>query len=169
MWISIRRLSQFDLHLIASDRYGETGAPQGISGVFTYATDLFDEATVQCFVDRFVRVLDVVVTDPSVCVGDVDLLDAAERDRILDGWNATGYLVDAVCDAGLAARADVSAPAARRWRWSARTEAGWVLCRARCAGESFGAASDLAGCGSGVAGGVGFRSGRWIWWWPCMR
>ncbi|WP_369028218.1 condensation domain-containing protein, partial [Nocardia farcinica] len=30
------QLSQFDLHLIATDRYGDSGEPAGITGFFTY-------------------------------------------------------------------------------------------------------------------------------------
>ncbi|WP_153349208.1 non-ribosomal peptide synthetase, partial [Nocardia aurantia] len=84
-------ISQFDLHLIATDRYGDTGRPEGISGFFTYATDLFDRNTVQSFVDRFGRLLDAIVAAPAVPVGDYDLLDAAERDRALVARNATGH------------------------------------------------------------------------------
>ncbi|NEW30922.1 condensation domain-containing protein, partial [Nocardia cyriacigeorgica] len=38
-------VSQFDLHLIVSDVYDESGAPAGLGGFFTYATDLFDAET----------------------------------------------------------------------------------------------------------------------------
>ena len=79
------RTSQFDLHLIVGDSYSEDGVPVGISGVITYATDLFDEATVQIFVERFVRVLETVIGDPGIAIGDVDLLDPAERLGI-NGW-----------------------------------------------------------------------------------
>ncbi|WP_280257282.1 condensation domain-containing protein, partial [Nocardia wallacei] len=42
-------VSQFDLHLIVGDTYDEQGSPAGIGGFFTYATDLFDAATVEGF------------------------------------------------------------------------------------------------------------------------
>ncbi|MGV9434899.1 amino acid adenylation domain-containing protein, partial [Nocardia sp. NPDC003648] len=88
------QLSQFDLHLIATDRYGDAGEPEGISGIFTYATDLFDHATVEGFVERFVRLLGAIVATPRTAVGDIELLAPAERTRILDTRNATGYRVD---------------------------------------------------------------------------
>ncbi|GAB0102601.1 hypothetical protein JMUB6875_15700 [Nocardia sp. JMUB6875] len=87
-------LSQFDLHLIAADRYTETGEPAGIIGGFTYATALFDKATVEGFVERFVRLLGSVAADPGTPVGEVELLAADERTRILRGWNDTRHEVD---------------------------------------------------------------------------
>ncbi|MFD6454316.1 amino acid adenylation domain-containing protein, partial [Nocardia sp. NPDC060220] len=87
-------LSQFDLHLIATDRYGDAGEPEGISGLFTYATDLFDHATVEGFVERFVRLLGAIVATPRTAVGDIELLATAERTQILDARNATTYSVD---------------------------------------------------------------------------
>nr|WP_280233542.1 non-ribosomal peptide synthetase [Nocardia cyriacigeorgica] len=88
------KLSQFDLHLIATDRYGEAGEPVGITGFFTYATDLFDHGTVQGFVDRFARLLGEIVAAPRTAVGDIELLDSAERTRLLAGRNATDHRVD---------------------------------------------------------------------------
>ncbi len=72
-------LSQFDLHLIIGDRYDESGAPMGLGGVLTYATALFDRATAQGFVDRFVRLLEAIVAAPRTAVGELDLLAPAER------------------------------------------------------------------------------------------
>ncbi|SUA48102.1 Tyrocidine synthase III [Nocardia africana] len=88
------QLSQFDLHLIATDRYSDTGAPEGITGFFTYATDLFDHGTVAGFVDRFVRMLGAIVAAPHTAVGDIDLLDAAERGALVSTRNATDHPVD---------------------------------------------------------------------------
>ncbi|WP_420030026.1 amino acid adenylation domain-containing protein [Rhodococcus ruber] len=87
--------SQFDLHLVVTDRYADDGAPEGITSVLTYATDLFDEPTVVVFAERFVRVLEAVVADPSVALGDIEILEAAERVRVLEAWNETGHEVDA--------------------------------------------------------------------------
>ncbi|MFE3542443.1 amino acid adenylation domain-containing protein [Nocardia sp. NPDC059177] len=86
-------VSQFDLHAVVADTYDADGIAQGISGVFTYATDLFDASTAQDYADRFARVLRAVATAPELPVDAIDLLSAAERDRILHGWNATGHPV----------------------------------------------------------------------------
>ncbi|GAB2639992.1 non-ribosomal peptide synthase/polyketide synthase [Prescottella soli] len=69
-------------------------AAHGYSVDLTYATDLFDESSVRAFGDRFVRLLESVTSDPAAVVGDVELLDGAERSLVLDGWNATGHAVE---------------------------------------------------------------------------
>ncbi|MET7768766.1 amino acid adenylation domain-containing protein [Nocardia sp. NPDC005366] len=89
-----RQLSQFDLHVIVADTYDEQGAPTGIGGHFTYASDLFDESTVSGFVERFARTLDAVIADPLSPVGAIDLLAPRERDRMLRQWNDTAHEVD---------------------------------------------------------------------------
>ncbi|WP_345616695.1 amino acid adenylation domain-containing protein, partial [Nocardia iowensis] len=87
-------VSQFDLHLIVGDGYDESGVPTGISGFFTYATDLFDAATVQGFAERLSRILAAVVADAAIPVGDIEVLDAAERRDVLARWNGTEQQVD---------------------------------------------------------------------------
>ncbi|MEV0367318.1 non-ribosomal peptide synthase/polyketide synthase [Nocardia fusca] len=84
-------ISQFDLNLDLGDSYDESGAPLGVAGYLTYATALFDHATVQGFADRFVRLLAAVVADSSVPVGDLEILAPVERTRVLEQWNATAY------------------------------------------------------------------------------
>ncbi|WP_405167324.1 amino acid adenylation domain-containing protein [Nocardia sp. NBC_01499] len=87
-------VSQFDLHLIVGDSYDESGAPTGIGGFFTYATDLFDAATVHGFAERLSRILATVVADATTPVGDIDLLAPDERDSVLVRWNNTAHQVD---------------------------------------------------------------------------
>ncbi|WP_446224337.1 amino acid adenylation domain-containing protein [Nocardia sp. IBHARD005] len=84
-------VSQFDLHAIVADAYDSAGVAQGISGVFTYATDLFDASTAQTYADRFARVLIAIAAAPERPVDELDLLSDAERERILHDWNATDY------------------------------------------------------------------------------
>ncbi|MFD3704275.1 amino acid adenylation domain-containing protein [Nocardia sp. NPDC058658] len=72
-------VSQFDLNLVVGDSYDADGSPTGIEGFLTYATDLFDAATVTAFVDRLALLLAAVVREPTVVVGDVDL--RTEEDR----------------------------------------------------------------------------------------
>ena len=60
------------------------------AGVVTYATDLFDRATIERLVTWFGRVLEAVVADASVVVGEVSLLDRGERDLVLSGWAGAG-------------------------------------------------------------------------------
>ncbi|MFD8980643.1 amino acid adenylation domain-containing protein [Streptomyces sp. NPDC059564] len=52
-----------------------------------YATDLFDRDTVEGLANRFVRVLGRLVADSGRHVGGIDVLDAAERERLLVAFN----------------------------------------------------------------------------------
>ncbi|WP_306304989.1 non-ribosomal peptide synthetase [Nocardia concava] len=83
-------VSQFDLHLVVMDRYDADGAPAGMTATMTYATALFDEATVAGFAERLERLLAGVIADPQAPIGDVDILGATESARLLRDWNATG-------------------------------------------------------------------------------
>ncbi|WP_433727959.1 amino acid adenylation domain-containing protein [Nocardia sp. CA-129566] len=109
------QLAKTDLHISLADRYGPDGAPAGILTDFGYATDLFDETTVQGFADRFLRVLDAVITDVSVRVGEIELLAVDESSRILADWNDTAHTVDttatlvSLLDATVAAAPDAVA------------------------------------------------------------
>ncbi|WP_406270143.1 amino acid adenylation domain-containing protein [Nocardia sp. NBC_00881] len=106
-------VSQFDLHLIVSDAYDESGEPAGIGGFFTYATDLFDAATVQGFADRLTRILSFVVADAAVPVGDIDILADTERADVLAVWNDTARLVATAAKLGsLLRRSVMTAPGA---------------------------------------------------------
>ncbi|MFF3570806.1 amino acid adenylation domain-containing protein [Nocardia jiangxiensis] len=82
-------IALFDLQITVSDSYGPDGAPAGIDGAVTYATDLFDDATVTSTVERLLRLLDAAAADPARPVYEVDLLDAREREAVLTGWNST--------------------------------------------------------------------------------
>ncbi|NME81482.1 amino acid adenylation domain-containing protein, partial [Rhodococcus sp. 105337] len=81
--------SQFDLHLVAADRYHEDGSPAGIGSVLTFATDLFDRSTVVGIAERFVRVLEQIVAEPGLPVGDLDILGVEERNLVLEEHNRT--------------------------------------------------------------------------------
>ncbi|MFC8384149.1 non-ribosomal peptide synthase/polyketide synthase, partial [Nocardia sp. NPDC057272] len=59
-----------------------------------YLSDLFDAATVHRIADRLIRVLTAITTEPAVAVGDIELLDAAERELVVREWNATAHEVD---------------------------------------------------------------------------
>ncbi|MGW5297466.1 non-ribosomal peptide synthase/polyketide synthase [Rhodococcus aetherivorans] len=80
--------ARYDLHLTVSEAFGEDGEPGGITAAFAYATDLFDQTTVQTFAQRFVRILESVVGHPDVRQGDIDILVPDERIRVLEHWNA---------------------------------------------------------------------------------
>ncbi|MBB3037650.1 amino acid adenylation domain-containing protein/non-ribosomal peptide synthase protein (TIGR01720 family) [Hoyosella altamirensis] len=71
-------VSKFDLQLTLAERGGEGAQGGGMHAVFTYATDLFDEPTVSDFAQRFTRILEAITADPSIAVGDIELLGTAE-------------------------------------------------------------------------------------------
>ncbi|WP_454198457.1 amino acid adenylation domain-containing protein [Nocardia sp. Marseille-Q1738] len=89
-------LAKFDLQLALVENIDRHGAAQGMSAAFTYATDLFDEATVQDFADRFGRILRAVAFDATVTVGDIDVLAPGERELVLHEWNTPGAAVPEV-------------------------------------------------------------------------
>ncbi|MCB8909519.1 non-ribosomal peptide synthase/polyketide synthase [Rhodococcus rhodochrous] len=84
-------VARFDLQLTLTEDFAEDGTPNGLGAAFTYATDLFDHSTVRGFADRFVRILEAVVREPEVVVGDIDLLDADERLAVLESRNDTAH------------------------------------------------------------------------------
>ncbi|WP_245547018.1 non-ribosomal peptide synthetase [Nocardia brevicatena] len=77
--------AKFDLQVNVDPRRDAHGVPAELITVLGYATDLFDEATVQAFGRRLERILAAVAGHPQVRVGDIDILDAAERERMSVG------------------------------------------------------------------------------------
>ena len=82
--------AKFDLDFQLSEVPTEDPAAPMAAGVVSYATDLFDRATIERFVGWFGRVIEAVVADASVVVGEVSLLDRGERDLVLSGWSGAG-------------------------------------------------------------------------------
>ncbi|WP_405147638.1 non-ribosomal peptide synthase/polyketide synthase [Nocardia salmonicida] len=106
-------LSQFDLHLIVSDEYAADGTAAGVTGVLTYAHDVFDAETAITIGARLERLLAAVAATPRTPLDSLDVLEPAERHRILDDWNATAHEIDRTATLLTPFRAQVSAhPAA---------------------------------------------------------
>ena len=82
-----RLVAPFDLSFELSEQFDDGGSASGVSGVVSFATDVFDSSTVARFVGWFERVLAAVVADSSVVVGDVVLADASQRELVA-GWGA---------------------------------------------------------------------------------
>ncbi|MEV5392256.1 amino acid adenylation domain-containing protein, partial [Nocardia farcinica] len=82
--------AKFDLQLTLSEPLDDAG---GYRAEFTYASDLFDAATVAEFAAKFDRLLRAALADPERVLGDIDVLDAGERDYVVDSWNASGHKV----------------------------------------------------------------------------
>nr|WP_245545701.1 non-ribosomal peptide synthetase [Nocardia higoensis] len=86
---SDRISAKFDLQLVVQPRLNEDGTPGPLGISFTYATDLFEEATIAALTRRFERILRAVHADADAIVGDIDILEPEER----------GLVTDAVLDA----------------------------------------------------------------------
>ncbi|MGW0538412.1 amino acid adenylation domain-containing protein, partial [Streptomyces sp. NPDC003032] len=81
--------AKFDLLFGFGERRTEDGAPAGMRGSLLFDTDLFDRATADAMADRMVRLLDTLTADPQQYVTDVEMVDPAERRRVLTEWNDT--------------------------------------------------------------------------------
>jgi amino acid adenylation domain-containing protein len=77
-------VTKFDLTLALAD-VGEE-----IAGSFEYRSDLFDAATIRRMAEHFERLLEALVEDAQQGLGQVSLLNEAERERLLEEWNETG-------------------------------------------------------------------------------
>jgi myxalamid-type nonribosomal peptide synthetase MxaA len=83
-WIDVERVSaHFDLTLYVYD------APSELSGRFEYAADLFDRPTIERMAAHLRVLLAAVVADPDAHIDDVPIMSAAERERIVRGFNET--------------------------------------------------------------------------------
>ncbi len=96
-------IAKFDLQLTLSLALDDAGRPDRIDAAFEFATDLFDADSVEAFAHRFVRILEAVAADPSVVVGDVEVLSAAER-HVLTSVAGVGVGDTAIVGAGVGGR-----------------------------------------------------------------
>ncbi len=86
-------VAKFDLQLSLSEQRGKDGVAMGFDAAFTYASDIFERTTVAEFGERFVRLLRSAVSDPTVPVGDTEILGAPERGLVVGGWDGVGVVV----------------------------------------------------------------------------
>jgi amino acid adenylation domain-containing protein len=75
--------SKFDLSFFALE-----GA-DGLSGRVEYNTDLFEADTIRRMLRHYMRLLELALAEPDMPVSRLQLLDEAERDRILVEFNRT--------------------------------------------------------------------------------
>ena len=78
-----------DLALFASEQDGS------LALFLEYASDLFDAATVEAFSAHFQQLLASIAQDPDGRLGELDILDPAQRQRLIGEWNATDLDVPA--------------------------------------------------------------------------
>ncbi|HZI18010.1 MAG TPA: amino acid adenylation domain-containing protein [Pyrinomonadaceae bacterium] len=88
------RTQGFDLTLILIE------TERGLIGTFEYDSSLFEAATVRRIIGHFTSLLRAAVASPDARLAEIGLLDRAEREQLLFGWNRTraDYPRDATFD-----------------------------------------------------------------------
>ncbi|WP_460625150.1 condensation domain-containing protein, partial [Kitasatospora kifunensis] len=81
--------AKFDLDVIVGEEFDANGAPAGVRGSVTAASDLFDPVTAERLAGSFARVLGLLVARPWVRVGVVEVVGEVERRQLLVEWNDT--------------------------------------------------------------------------------
>ncbi|HLC42887.1 MAG TPA: amino acid adenylation domain-containing protein [Methylomirabilota bacterium] len=87
--------AKFDLNVAMIPRseqrvgLGAGGEARGVTVVWEYSTDLFDETTVDRMLGHFQTLLESVVANPGQRLSDLPLLTEAERQQQLVEWNNT--------------------------------------------------------------------------------
>ncbi len=64
-------------------------SPAGFAGRADFAAALWDEATIERFVNSWYELLSDAVADPATAVGELTVVPAADRDLLLARWNDT--------------------------------------------------------------------------------
>jgi amino acid adenylation domain-containing protein len=75
--------AKFDLSLSLAE------TASGMQGWLEYNSDLFDLTTIERLVRRWRVLLEASVAEPTRSIGELPLLDAAEREQVVMDWNAT--------------------------------------------------------------------------------
>ncbi len=79
--VSDKHTAQFDLTLDTCER------PDGLTAALTYATDLFDAATIERMASHWRNLLNGMCHDVNQRIADLPLLSAEERQNTLRDWN----------------------------------------------------------------------------------
>jgi amino acid adenylation domain-containing protein/non-ribosomal peptide synthase protein (TIGR01720 family) len=75
--------SLFDLGLWLGE------SPEGLRGILEYSTDLFEPSTLTRMMGHFQCLLEGIVANPAQRLSALPLLTSAEREQLLNEWNAT--------------------------------------------------------------------------------
>ena len=88
--------AKFDMNFLLDEQAGPGGEPAGIGLWLEYAADLYDQDTAEAMLARLTRLAGQLAADPAIPLSRVQLLDPAERDQLVEGWNQTAAAVPAV-------------------------------------------------------------------------
>ncbi|MER6085764.1 amino acid adenylation domain-containing protein, partial [Streptomyces sp. NPDC001833] len=104
--------AKFDLEVSVGEEFDADGTPAGVRGRLVAATDLFDETTAERFAAGLLKIVDALAAAPGTRLSDLDLLDPAERQRLLTDWNDTARPVEDATVPQLFARQAARTPTA---------------------------------------------------------
>ncbi|MBB3037651.1 non-ribosomal peptide synthetase [Hoyosella altamirensis] len=84
--------AKFDILMTLEEVRGEDGSAAGIKALITYATDLFNRATIEQYADRYTRLLESACADVSIAIGDVNILSEHEQNLFTNRHASMGGL-----------------------------------------------------------------------------
>ncbi len=87
--VSAESTASSELSISLAEKDIASAGSAGVEGFIRYASEVFDQAAAELIARRLVRVMRQVVTDPGLRLGQVDVLDPAERRLVVEAWNAT--------------------------------------------------------------------------------
>lgn len=87
------RTAKFDLWFSFRESRDAAGTPQGVQGTLQYATDLFDRPSAEAFSERLVRLFEAAAENADESIRTIDLLNSAERRRLLVERNNTARAI----------------------------------------------------------------------------
>jgi amino acid adenylation domain-containing protein/FkbM family methyltransferase len=83
------KTATFDLDICLNEEQAADGETGKILAHITYRAGLFDRSTITTMADGLARTLELAAADPHVRVREIDVVDPAERHRLLVEWNDT--------------------------------------------------------------------------------
>ncbi|MEU4427937.1 amino acid adenylation domain-containing protein [Actinoplanes sp. NPDC024001] len=90
-----KQAAKFDLDVLVGETFDAAGRPAGLYGAVTASADLFEVSTVERIVGWFAHVIDVVTRSPEIRLHAVQVMEPAERGRVLHDWNDTAAALPA--------------------------------------------------------------------------
>ncbi|MCQ4120973.1 non-ribosomal peptide synthase/polyketide synthase [Rhodococcus tibetensis] len=91
-------ISRFGLEVSLRDRRTPDGSAAGLDGVFTFPTELFDQHTVELWVQRLQLILRAVTDRPHVHIGAIEVLTADEQRTLVAGTDGVAPTAESVAE-----------------------------------------------------------------------
>jgi len=95
--IEIQQVEVFNRVSMTDLLLGVKVAGNKLTGSIDYSTDLFDAETIEAFLEHYITLLESIVTNPEIRIGDLSIIDGSERKQLLLAWNATDMEYDTDC------------------------------------------------------------------------